>query len=172
MYKGFSRLLSTSFLNLEIRISAVRPLLRNNIKLRFTSIFVVVFLLSISNLVSGQQTQTEAGSLIAEAKSLIGKREPERALATIQKAISLDPRNPVAHVQLAIIYSTLENDEKARLAVAEALKLDPNYAPAHQQRAAQLRRAKDYEGAIREAKLALSLKPDASLRQMRTSLLA
>ena len=81
-------------------------------------------------------------------------------MVTIQKAISADPRNPAAYVQLALIHSAMGDDNKARMAVEEALKIDPNYAPAHQQRASQLRRAKDFEGAIREAKLALSLKPD------------
>jgi len=110
--------------------------------------------------VNGQSTQNDAAALIAEAKVLMRKNDLEHALATIRRAISADPRNPGAYVQLALIHASMNDDDKARLAVEEALKIDPNYAPAHQQRAAQLRRAKDYDGAIREAKLALSLKPN------------
>jgi ankyrin repeat protein/Flp pilus assembly protein TadD len=128
---------------------------------RVTSLLVlVVVLLSTAAVVIGQPSQGDAAALIAEAKSLLKKADYEKALVVIQKAISTDPRNPAAYVRLALIHSSMGDDNKARLAVEEAFKIDPNNASAHQQRAGQLRRAKDFEGAIREAKLALSLKPD------------
>jgi ankyrin repeat protein/lipoprotein NlpI len=131
-------------------------------KFRLTPFVITLFiLLSMLVVVSGQSPQNDAATLIAEAKSLWKKNDLEHALATITRAISADQRNPAAYVQLALIHASMNHDDQARLAVEEALKIDPNYPPAHQQRAAQLRRAKDYEGAIREAKLALSLKPDA-----------
>jgi tetratricopeptide (TPR) repeat protein len=147
MNKGFSRLRDGSFLKSKLRTST-------------SVLLVLVFLFSIGPVVSGQGSQADAAALIAEAKSLWKKNDHEKALVAIQKAISADPRNPNAYVQLALIHSAMGDDNKARMAVEEALKIDPNYAPAHQRRAAQLRRAKDFEGAIREAKLALSLKPD------------
>ena len=160
MYKAFSRLLSTSFLNCKIRTSSTRSLPTTGMKITFTSLVVVIVLLSTARMASSQPTQADAAALIAEAKSLLKKNDYPKALTLIQKAISTDPRNPDAYVQLALIHSSMDDDNKARLAVEEALKIDPNYAAAHQQRGAQLRRAKDFEGAIRELKLALSLKPD------------
>ena len=163
MNKGFSRLRNTSFLNLvEIKTAAVRSVSKANVKLAVTSFLVlIVFLLSTAAVVVGQgTTQGDATALIAEAKSLWRKNDNEKALVIIQKAISADPKNPAAYVQLALIHSAMGDDNKARLAVEEALKIDPNHAPAHQQRGSQLRRAKDFDGAIRQAKLALSLKPD------------
>ena len=163
MNKGFSRLHSASFLTPEIRTPPVSSVAKANIKLRVTSLLVLfAFLLSTVAVVIGQgTTQGDAAALIAEAKSLLKKNDYQKALTVIQKAISTDPRNPAAYVQLALIHSSMGDDNKARMAVAEALKIDPNYASAHQQRGSQLRRAKDFEGAIRQAKLALSLKPDA-----------
>lgn len=159
MNRGFSRLRITSFLEPKIRTSSVES--KANMKLRVTSLFVIVFfLLPIGSVVIGQATQSDAAALIAEAKSLWQKNDNEKALIAIQKAISADPRNPAAYVRLALIHAAMGDDNKARMAVEEALKIDPNYAPAHQQRGSQLRRAKDYEGAIREAKLALSLKAE------------
>jgi ankyrin repeat protein/Flp pilus assembly protein TadD len=161
MDKGFSLSCSTSFLKAEIKTSPVSSLAKGDVKLRVTSLFVLlVCLFSTAAVVIGQGTQSDAAALIAEAKSLLKKNDYAKALTLIQKAISTDPRNPDAYVQLALIHSSMDDDNKARMAVEEALRIDPNYAPAHQQRGAQLRRAKDFEGAIRELKLALSLKPD------------
>ena len=160
MNRGFSLSCSTSFLKLEIRTSTISSVTKVNVKLRVTSLVVLLFVLLASAVVVGQGTQSDAAALIAEAKSLLKKNDYPKALTLIQKAISTDPRNPDAYVQLALIHSSMDDDNKARLAIEEALRIDPNYAPAHQQRGAQLRRAKDFEGAIRELKLALSLKPD------------
>ena len=162
MNKGFSLSRTTSFLKAELRTSLVNSVAKANVKPRATSLFILlVFLLSTAAVVIAQGTaQADAAALMAEAKSLLKKNDYEKALIAIQKAISADPRNPAAHVQLALIHSSMGDENKARLAVEEALKIDPNHAPAHQQRGAQLRRAKDFDGAIREAKLSLSLKPD------------
>jgi len=160
MNKVFSLSRGTSFLNPEISTSPVSSVATNNVKRRVTSLVVLLFFLLASAVVVGQSTQGDAAALIAEAKSLLKKNDYPKALTLIQKAISTDPRNPEAYVQLALIHSSMDDDNKARLAIEEALRIDPNYAPAHQQRGAQLRRAKDFEGAIRELKLALSLKPD------------
>lgn len=159
MNRRFSLSRSKSFLNSKIRTS-LNKLLTTGMKISFTSLVVVLVLLSIAPTASSQPTQGDAAALIAEAKSLLKKNDYPKALIVIEKAISTDPRNPAAYVQLALIHSSMGDDNKARLAVEEALKIDPNHAPAHQQRAGQLRRAKDFEGAIRHAKLALSLKPD------------
>src|ERR1700737_2470293 len=61
-----------------------------------------------------QRSSDDATKLVAEAKSLWKTGDEERALAIIQKAISLDPRNPAAHVQLAQIQMALQDNEKAR----------------------------------------------------------
>ena len=160
MNRAFSLLRSTSFRNRKIRTSLNRSL-TTALKITFTPlVFVLVLLLLTAPITRSQPTQSDAAALIAEAKSLLKKNDYQKALIVIQKAISTDPRNPDAYVQLALIHSSMDDDNKARMAVEEALRIDPNYAAAHQQRAAQLRRAKDFEGAIREAKLALSLKPD------------
>jgi len=157
MYQGFP----ICFLSLNLQRTASNSLSGSEIKSRLAALLFTAFiLLSMLTVVSGQSTQTDAVTLIAEARTLWKKNDQEQALVSIKKAISADPKNPAAYVQLALIHAAMLDDDKARLAVEEALKIDPNYAPAHQQRGSQLRRAKDYDGAIREAKLALSLKPD------------
>lgn len=161
MYQGLFRVGPTCFLSLNLKKSSSNSLPGSELNSRLGALLFTAFiLLSMLSVVSGQSTQTDAVTLIAEARTLWKKNDQEQALVSIKKAISADPKNPAAYVQLALIHAAMLDDDKARLAVEEALKIDPNYAPAHQQRGSQLRRAKDYDGAIREAKLALSLKPD------------
>ena len=131
MNKEFSRPRSTLFLKPAIRTPPVSSVAKNNVKRRITSLLVLlVLLLSIAAAVVGQGTQGDAAASLAEAKSLWKKNDQEKALVAIQRAISSDPRNPAAYVQLALIHSAMDDDNKARLAVEEALKIDPNHAPA------------------------------------------
>ena len=99
-------------------------------------------------------------ALVREARGLMAAGDTERALAAMRKAVSLRPRDPAVHATLAELHMGAGDNANARLAVDEAIKLDPNYAPARQVLGALLRRTGDFAGAIREAKLALSLKPD------------
>src|SRR5687767_4935760 len=97
MNKELSRLRSTSFLKLAIRTS--------------TSLWVLLFfLIALDTAVSGQGSQGDAAALIAEAKSSWKKNDQEKALVAIQKAISIDPRNPAAYVQLALIHASMVDD--------------------------------------------------------------
>ena len=102
----------------------------------------------------------DADALRAEARRLSAAGATERALAAIRKAVSLRPNDPALHVELAGLLMVAGDNAAARVAVDDALKINPNYANAHQLLAALHRRAGDFESAIREAKLALSLKPD------------
>ena len=102
----------------------------------------------------------DVDTLIIEARRFMAAGNMERALAAMRKAVRLRPRDPTLHATLAEIHMGADDNANARLAVDEAIKLDSNYAPARQVLGALLRRAGDFEGAIREAKLALSLKPD------------
>ncbi len=124
--------------------------------------FLMVLLLIVTTLaVSGQQKKIDEPSvLIAEARVLWEKGQQWPAIDKLKKAIALDPGNAATHTELADMYMGVKSNDLAREAVAEALRLNPKYARAHHRNAVLLRLSGDVEGSIREARLALSLKPD------------
>ena len=109
---------------------------------------------------SQQKKPDEPATLIAEARALWENGQQWVAIGKMKKAILLEPGNAVAHTELAQMYLRVKSNDLAGQAVAEALRLDPNYPAAHQTKAVLLARARNFEEAIREARLALSLKPD------------
>jgi ankyrin repeat protein/Tfp pilus assembly protein PilF len=123
---------------------------------------LTIILVSSTNVLAQPKTSGEADTLLAKAKSQSQSGNQWAAIETLKKAIVIDPGNAPAHVELARMYISLNFDDLARTAVGDALKTDPKHAPARQTLAALLRRAGDLEGAIREAKLALTLKPDTA----------
>jgi len=52
----------------------------------------------------------------------------EKAIATQQRVLALNPRNFVSHLELAVMYNELGREEEARAEVAAALKLNPQYS--------------------------------------------
>jgi len=69
MNRGFSLSCSTSFLKLEIRTSTISSVTKVNVKLRVTSLVVLLFVLLASAVVVGQGTQSDAAALIAEERT-------------------------------------------------------------------------------------------------------
>ena len=74
MNKGLSLSSSTSFLNPKIRTSLVSSVTKADVKVRVTSLVVLLFFL-LSSVVVGQGTQGDAAALMAEAKSLWRKND-------------------------------------------------------------------------------------------------
>lgn len=110
---------------------------------------------------SAQQTKVEeAAALVTEARALWEKNQQWPAIDKMKKAVAVDPNNAATHTELADMYLAVKSNDLARNAITEALKVNPNYGPAHHRKAVLLRYAGDFEGSIREARLALSLKPD------------
>jgi tetratricopeptide (TPR) repeat protein len=50
-----------------------------------------------------------------------------RAEAALERARELNPRHPVAHNELGIVYRKLRRYEKARKSYEKALRLQPNF---------------------------------------------
>jgi uncharacterized protein len=123
---------------------------------------LTMILVAWTNAHAQPKTSVEADTILAKAKSQWESGNQWGAVETLKKAIVIDPGNAPAHVELARMYMAFNFNDQARTTVAEALKADPKHAPAHQILAALLRRAGDLEGAIREAKLTLTLKPDTA----------
>jgi uncharacterized protein len=130
----------------------------------FTLLISIILLTLViwSDTYAQPKTSGEADTLMAKAKSQWESGNQWAAVETLKKAIVIDPGNAPAQVELARMYMAFNFNDQARTTVAEALKSDPKYAPAHQILAALLRRAGDFEGAVREAKLALTLNPDTA----------
>ena len=69
------------------------------------------------------------GNLANIYQNLIGTaiEADQWAVAAYQKAISLDPTNPVLHLDLGGVYTTLKNTDSATREYVTAVSLKPNY---------------------------------------------
>ena len=68
----------------------------------------------------------DVGAQVLLANSLAGLQDMVGAFAQIEEALSLDPRNSVAHSSLAVLELTRGNFKKAETAFLEAVKLNPS----------------------------------------------
>jgi tetratricopeptide (TPR) repeat protein len=82
-----------------------------------------------------EQRQTTSQALLAQALLPLGERQYrtsdyQGALNTYQRALELDPRNPVIHQRLAYVYGQSKELEKAQYHYEEAMKLEDDFVPA------------------------------------------
>ena len=125
------------------------------------SFLIIVFsLIGPAFVGAAQQQKPDEAALIAEAREMWQKGQQWPAINKLKEAITLKPGDAAALTELADMYLVVKSNELARESIAEALKVNPNYAPAHHKKAILLRYSGDFEGSIREARLALTLKPD------------
>jgi tetratricopeptide (TPR) repeat protein len=71
-------------------------------------------------------TTPEAARLYAQGRSKLGVFDSREALASLQKAITADPKFPLAHYALALAWSNLGYDDKAKDEAKLAFELSGN----------------------------------------------
>jgi Flp pilus assembly protein TadD len=79
----------------------------------------------------GEIRSLEAKSLIQQGEDLYAKGEYERAISSLQQAISLNPEDSWAHYDLGTIYSELRRYHEAVVSLKQAIKLEPDLSMAH-----------------------------------------
>ncbi len=105
----------------------------------------------------------KADGLTLEAKRQLSVGDPKGAVASLQKAVELNPRNAQAYSLASIAHNRLK-DYPAALAAAEAgLKLAPNSPVLLNSKSFALARMKQFQGALEAADYALSINPKDSM---------
>jgi adenylate cyclase len=88
-----------------------------------------------------------------------GKSEVDSAEAAANKAISLDPTVPRAHVALGWVHRIRGNHQAALNAFNKAIKVDPNFAAAYAQAANEMVFLGDAKSAVARAEEAIERSP-------------
>lgn len=83
----------------------------------------------------------------------------ERAMADIQQALSVDPKNTPALTARGKLYSLSGDYQRARVDLDEAVRLLPTSAAARDTRGAILLRLEEYDGAIADFSKVIELEP-------------
>ncbi|MFC4075463.1 tetratricopeptide repeat protein [Salinithrix halophila] len=86
--------------------------------------------------------------------------EPDQARDAVEKALKMEPKNPLFHYHRGKIYGARENYDAAAQAMGKAVQLDPDNAAYHNSLAAYFLRTGEIDGAKRHAKKATKLEPD------------
>ena len=82
------------------------------------------------------------------ARVAIDASDFELAVACLERALEIDPRQPAVHVRLAEIHSWKDEDEAAGVHARAALELDPDHGPALRMLGALAVRAQRYDEAL------------------------
>lgn len=101
----------------------------------------------------GGQSYTTA-TFVKERAELLAK-----AAGILQQALDIEPANPIARTELAIVQSARGSPEEAKASLKKALAADPAFTPAHYQMAASLIRSGDLRGGEEHLKIAKKLNP-------------
>jgi adenylate cyclase len=83
----------------------------------------------------------------------------KRALEHVQKALTLDDKNALAHLQLGMIYRTQRQLENAITELKRAISLEPNYSNAHYLLGTSMYFMGEFEETIVLIKKAMRLSP-------------
>jgi Flp pilus assembly protein TadD len=97
-----------------------------------------------------------ADALVQEGNALADRGRMDEAVVRYEKALALDPRNPLAHYNLALAREAAGDAVAAERHYVAAISVAPTFANAHNNLAVLLFRRGDYAGAWREARLARS----------------
>lgn len=100
-----------------------------------------------------------------DAQHLLGvlalqMKDPERAVARISQALTLNPNSAAACSNLGLALHELQRYDEALARFDQALALQPNYAEAHNNRGNALKALQRLDEALTSYERALSLKPD------------
>ncbi|HEY4058526.1 MAG TPA: tetratricopeptide repeat protein, partial [Kofleriaceae bacterium] len=83
----------------------------------------------------------------------------QKALEGYRQALTTEPEHPVAWNGIGLVLADLKKHEDAKNAFARAIQARPRYAEAHYNLSFTLSSLGDFEGALRETKLALEIDP-------------
>jgi tetratricopeptide (TPR) repeat protein len=119
---------------------------------------------SLTGAGEGLEKALEEGRAIGDVwrnLALLRHREGSReeSLAAYQKAVAVDASSAHSFTGLGILLMELNRPEEARTQLLQAVQVDPDLAEARYHLAFALSALGDYEGALRETKLALDLNP-------------
>src|SRR5688572_15702680 len=90
-----------------------------------------------------------------EARQLLREGRTGEAVEMLERAVLLDPANPVSHHQLGRAHETAGNLPAALKSIAEAVRLQPDFHLARLHYAALLERSGDAEGSVMQFARAL-----------------
>src|SRR6185295_11571360 len=95
-----------------------------------------------------------AEALVQEGNALADRGRLDEAVDRYERALAIDPRNALAHYNLALAREAAGDDAGAERHYAAAISAAPTFANAHNNLAVLLYRRGDWAGAWREAHLA------------------
>lgn len=104
------------------------------------------------------------------ALALFRQRHFDLALEAYRQVIRTRADHPVGWNGIGVILVELDKFEEARNAFARAIQADTSFAEAHYNMSFTLSRLGDFEGALRETKLALGLDPIYSAQRLALSI--
>jgi tetratricopeptide (TPR) repeat protein len=99
---------------------------------------------------------------INQSRLHLAKGQNRKAIKTLEHAIKVDPYFDVPYINLADIYRSLADTQKAARVYVLGLKSTPTSAMLHYSYAMHLVRNKNYKGAISSLETALNLTPSNS----------
>lgn len=105
---------------------------------------------------------SDAGTLHLLGRIALQQGRPDLAIPYFQKAISLQPSEPLMHCGLATACSALANHNQAMASLSRALELDPNCHEAHTGMAGELSSGGDFKRAESHCQAALRLRPESA----------
>jgi len=98
-------------------------------------------------------------ALYNESNNYYQKKEYDKALTAINKAIEIDPQYAAAYVKRSNIYFTKGQKEEAKKDLDKAIAVKPDYAEAYRFRALQFVTEKNFGKAIEDFTKAIELDP-------------
>lgn len=103
---------------------------------------------------------SESANLRRQGNRLLAQGDREAAEACYRQAISVNPAEAGAHLNLGFVLAERGQDAEARGFLEEAVRLDPRLEDAHYLLGTLTERLGDVEAAIRHLDAALALRPD------------
>jgi tetratricopeptide (TPR) repeat protein len=100
-----------------------------------------------------------AQALLSSARVHEKNREPDKAIADLDKAIALHPKYTAAYLDLAYLHNVKRNFDKAIAALDQAILLDPKFAAAYASRGSAYAGKSNYPAALADFDKSLSLDP-------------
>ncbi|HLY18844.1 MAG TPA: tetratricopeptide repeat protein [Bryobacteraceae bacterium] len=106
---------------------------------------------------SAPPTKADAAYYYKQGREKTAKNELWEALQSFNKALEMDPKNPLSYNARGYVYLRLRSYANAIVEFSEAIRLRPEYANAFQNRAIALRRTGDEKGAAADERKAAEL---------------
>ncbi len=96
----------------------------------------------------GMSGSSAAKVLVAKGQTLLDMERPQEALACLEEAISLDPRNAEAHLKKGVALERSKKMEQSLASYEEALRLNPGLTVAYLYKGRVLQELERYDDAL------------------------